>query len=97
MHIKEAAKNALDQGIVHYAPNVGMPALREALADAVAKQKGVRYDPEQEIIATAGGQEALYLSFMSILDPGDEVLIRTPRLRASAWCSASDGRSSGRY
>ena len=31
-HIKEAAKSALDQGIVHYAPNVGMPALREALA-----------------------------------------------------------------
>ena len=40
-HIKEAAKKALDQGIVHYAPNVGMPALREALADAVAKQKSV--------------------------------------------------------
>jgi aminotransferase len=84
-HIKEAAKKALDQGIVHYAPNVGMPALREALADVVAKQKGVRYDPEKEIIVTAGGQEALYLSFMSILDPGDEVLIPDPAFESFAW------------
>jgi len=83
-HIKEAAKKALDQGIVHYAPNVGMPALREALADAVAKQKGVRYDPEKEIIVTAGGQEALCLTFMSILDPGDEVLMPDPAFESFA-------------
>jgi len=77
-HIKEAAKTALDQGFVHYASNAGIPTLREALAAWVAGLKGIRYDPEREIIATAGGQEALYLALMSILDPGDEVLIPDP-------------------
>jgi aspartate/methionine/tyrosine aminotransferase len=77
-HIKEAAKSALDQGIVHYAPNAGMPALREALAARVWEEKGIRYDADKEIMATAGGQEALYLSLMSVLDPGDEVLIPDP-------------------
>jgi aspartate/methionine/tyrosine aminotransferase len=84
-HIKEAAKKALDQGIVHYSPNNGMPELREALAAKVAEEKGVRYDPEREIIATAGGQEALYLALMSILDPGDEVLIPDPAFGSFPW------------
>jgi aminotransferase len=78
LNIKEAAKSALDQGIVHYAPNAGVSALREALADSVKEHKGVDYKADKEIIVTAGGQEALYLTFMSILDPGDEVLIPNP-------------------
>lgn len=78
VHIKQAAQQALDQGIVHYAPNAGMPALREALVAKVEEEKGVRYDPEKEIMATAGGQGAIYLALMSILDPGDEVLIPDP-------------------
>jgi len=78
LHIKEAAKTALDQGIVHYAPPAGVPALREALAQNVKQYKGVDYEADKEIIVTAGGQEAMYLTLMSILDPGDEVLIPNP-------------------
>lgn len=78
LNIKEAAKSALDQGFVHYAPNAGVPALREALARSVKEHKGIDYTADKEIIVTAGGQEALYLTFMSILDPGDEVLIPNP-------------------
>src|ERR1035437_9250205 len=59
-HIKEAAKNALDQGFVHYAPNAGVPALREALAANVKRHKEISYQADKEIIVTAGGQEALY-------------------------------------
>ena len=77
-HIKQAAKTALDQGHVHYAPNIGVPGLRRALADQIRQDKGVTYDPDQEIIVTAGGQEAMYLTLMSILDPGDEVLVPNP-------------------
>ena len=58
LHIKEAAKSALDQGFVHYAPNAGVPALREALAQNVKEFKGVDYESDKEIIVTAGGQEA---------------------------------------
>ena len=77
-HIKEAAKKALDDGIVHYAPNAGIPELREAMAARIAEQKGIRYDAQKEIIAAAGGQEAIYLSLMSVLDAGDEVLVPNP-------------------
>ena len=78
IHIKEAAKAALDKGWVHYSPNNGVPALREALAMRLLVDKGLSYNPESEIIVTAGGQEALYLSFLSILNEGDEVLIPDP-------------------
>lgn len=73
--IKEAAKAALDKGYVHYTPNNGLPALRKAIGMRLKADKGVEYDAEQEVVVTAGGQEALYLSLMGILNPGDEVLI----------------------
>ncbi|MDR3588908.1 MAG: pyridoxal phosphate-dependent aminotransferase [Negativicutes bacterium] len=77
-HIKESAKAALDKGFVHYTANNGLPALREALAMRLKTDKGLTYDPDRELIATAGGQEALYLGLLSILNPGDEVLIPDP-------------------
>jgi aspartate aminotransferase/aminotransferase len=77
-HIKDAAKSALDEGFVHYTPNTGMPSLRQALADSVQKYKGVSYSPETEIMVTAGGQEAIYLSLRAFLNPGDEILVPDP-------------------
>ncbi|MHC4230082.1 MAG: pyridoxal phosphate-dependent aminotransferase, partial [Planctomycetota bacterium] len=77
-HIKDAAAAALAKGMVHYTPNMGVPALREALAETLQQYKRVRYDPETEIMATAGGQEALYLSLQAFLNPGDEVLVPNP-------------------
>lgn len=78
IHIKEAAKLALDRGQVHYAPNNGIPTLREALAMRLKIDKKLNYDAATEIMVTAGGQEALYLTFLSLLNPGDEVLIPDP-------------------
>jgi aspartate/methionine/tyrosine aminotransferase len=77
-HIKAAAVAALAKGMVHYTPNTGVPALREALAETLQQYKRVRYDPETEIMATAGGQEALYLSLQAFLNPNDEVLVPNP-------------------
>jgi aminotransferase len=77
-HIKEAAKVALDKGYVHYAPNNGLPALREALAMRLRIDKELNYDLEKEIMVTAGGQEALYLTFLSLLNDGDQVIIPDP-------------------
>jgi len=78
VHIKAAAKQALDEGLVHYAPNSGIPALREALAARLKADKNLTYNPDTEIIITAGGQEALYVSFLSILNEGDEVILPDP-------------------
>ena len=77
-HIKEAAKKALDKGFVHYTPNLGILDLRQALSESIMTYKKVTYDPLTELMVTAGGQEAMYLSLMALLEPGDEVLLPDP-------------------
>lgn len=77
-HIKAAAVAALVEGMVHYTPNLGVPALRRALAESLQQYKGTHYDPQREIMVTAGGQEAMYLSLQAFLNPGDEVLVPNP-------------------
>ena len=76
-HIKEAAKKALDEGKVHYSSNYGIPQLREALADKLQQENQMSYDPG-EIIVTVGGNEAVFIAMMGLLNAGDEVLIPDP-------------------
>lgn len=77
-HIKAEAKKALDQGRVHYTPNIGILELRQAIADSIKQYKKVDYDPNTQIMVTSGGQEAIYLSLRVFLNPGDEVLVPDP-------------------
>jgi len=77
-HIKAAAKKALNEGRVHYTPNTGLPQLRQAIADSIRTYKQVSYNPEKEIMVTAGGQEAIYLSLRAFLNPEDEILVPDP-------------------
>jgi len=76
--ILEAGIRSLQNGETHYTSNWGKLELRQAIADNLSKRYNVRYDPTNEIIATVGVSEALYLTFTAILDPGDEVIIPTP-------------------
>ena len=75
--ILEAGIHSLQQGETHYTSNHGKLELLQAIADNLRRLYGVSYDPE-EIIATVGVSEALYLAFTAILDAGDEVIIPTP-------------------
>ena len=77
-HIKEAAKKALDEKKVHYSSNYGIPPLTEALADKLQQDNQMSYDPSGEIIVTVGGNEAVFIAMMGLLDDGDEVLIPDP-------------------
>lgn len=77
-HIKEAAKRALDEGFVHYTPSLGIPELREAIAQKLSRDNGLNIDPEKEIIVTLGASEAVFLSMIGLLNPGDEVLVPEP-------------------
>lgn len=77
-HIKEAAKKALDEGKVHYSSNYGILELREAIAQKMARENGLPYDPAAEIIVTVGANEGVLLAMMGLLNPGDEVLIPDP-------------------
>jgi aminotransferase len=75
--IKAATKMALDRGDVHYGPNAGIPVLRKAVARYMSERRGVTWDADQ-ILMTNGSIEALYLSLMTVVEPGDEVLIPEP-------------------
>jgi aminotransferase len=76
--ILEAGVRSLQAGETHYTSNSGKMELRQGIADNLQRLYGVRYDSATEIIATVGVSEALYLSFVALLDPGDEVIIPTP-------------------
>jgi len=76
--ILDAGIRSLQIGETHYTSNWGKLELRQAIADNLQKLYKVKYDPTNEIIATVGVSEALYLTFVAILDPGDEVIIPTP-------------------
>ncbi|GAK14110.1 LOW QUALITY PROTEIN: aspartate aminotransferase [Geomicrobium sp. JCM 19039] len=71
---QQAAINAMRDRDTHYTPNHGIPALREALAQKLLNDNGVRAEAD-EIIVTAGGSEAVLNIILAILNPGDEVLI----------------------
>lgn len=76
--ILEAGIRSLQNGETHYTSNHGRLKLRQAIADNLQKLYGVKYDPVEEVIATVGVSEALYLTFTAILEQGDEVIIPTP-------------------
>ena len=77
-HIKEAAKQALDEGFVHYTSNYGIPELLDLISRKLEAVNHVSYNPKGEIIVTAGANEAVFLVMMGLLNPGDEVLIPDP-------------------
>ncbi len=77
-HIRQEGIRTLEKGRTWYSPNAGLLALREAIADYVARHSEIRYDAKSEVLVTVGGSEAIDLCFRSLLSPGDEVLIPEP-------------------
>ncbi len=55
-----------------------MPALRQAIADHLSREKGVAVDPEREICVTVGAMEALLAGILTVVDRGDEVILPSP-------------------
>lgn len=77
-HILEAAKKAMDRGQTHYGPDRGLPELRQLIAEKIRKQSGASYNWQDELLVTAGGQSALHVAVMAMVNPGDEVIILLP-------------------
>ncbi|NCG33922.1 MAG: aminotransferase class I/II-fold pyridoxal phosphate-dependent enzyme [Proteobacteria bacterium] len=77
-HIVTAAKAALDANQHHYTGPTGIPELRDAIAADLNSQYGLDYRSD-EIVVTAGAQEAIMLTMLGLCSPGDEVLITSPR------------------
>jgi len=77
-HIIEAAKRALDDGHTGYSPWPGYLDLREAIAEKLQTENGIDAKPN-EVLVTVGAEEAVYLTIMAVLNPGDEILVPEPR------------------
>jgi aspartate aminotransferase len=70
----EACRNVADH---HYTPTAGLPALRAAIAAKTQRDSGYSVPPQQ-VVVTNGGKHAVYNTFRTLLDPGDEVLLPAP-------------------
>jgi aspartate aminotransferase len=76
-HIVEAAARAARDGQTRYVPNAGVPELRQAIADKIRCRNGYAVSAD-DVIVTAGGVQALHLSMLSLIKPGDGVLAPDP-------------------
>lgn len=77
VHIREAAKAALDAGYTHYPPVSGYPALRQAIVDKLKRDNGLTYGTNQIVVST-GAKQSLYNVVLGMLNPGDGVILPTP-------------------
>ncbi len=76
-NIVDAAMNAIGKGFTHYGPSAGLPEARAAIAEYVAKTRGVAVDPLQVVI-TPGAKPIIFFTVLALLDPGDEVIYPDP-------------------
>lgn len=84
----EAARAAISRGMNQYPPAVGLPELRTAIAERRAADHGVVYDPETEVVVTAGATEAIAAALIGLCDPGDEVVVFDPLYDSYSACLA---------
>lgn len=76
-NIKDAAIAAINAGKTKYTPSAGIPELRQAVADRLKADIGVEYDPS-EIIVASGAKHNVYITLITLLNPGDEVIVPAP-------------------
>ncbi|MFD1039030.1 aminotransferase A [Virgibacillus byunsanensis] len=77
-HVKDAAVHAINHNNTSYTHNAGIMDLRKAIAKYYENNYSVSYNPESEIIVTTGASQAIDITFRTILNPGDEVILPAP-------------------
>ena len=77
-YIVEAAVKSLRAGATKYTPNAGIKPLRDAIAYKLQKENGIACDPDKNLIVTGGATQALMLAMVTLVDPGDEVILQGP-------------------
>jgi len=76
-NIVDAGVDALRKGFTHYSPSNGMIELRKAIADDVAKSRGIKVTPE-EVVVVPGGKPIIFFVMMALIEEGDEVIYPNP-------------------
>ncbi|WP_306978529.1 pyridoxal phosphate-dependent aminotransferase [Streptomyces canus] len=90
--VREAAVRALRDGRGNqYPPGPGVPELRTAIAAHQERRYGLSYDPDTEVLVTAGATEAIAAALLALVEPGDEVVALEPYYDSYAACIAMAG------
>lgn len=76
--VAEAARQAIRDGHNQYPPLPGIPSLRQAVSEHRARFRGQEFDPDGEVLITAGATEALAAAMLALTGPGDEVVTFEP-------------------
>ncbi|MBQ1986042.1 MAG: aminotransferase class I/II-fold pyridoxal phosphate-dependent enzyme [Clostridia bacterium] len=77
-HIREAGITSLEKGRTRYTPNRGLMQLREEISRFMKRKYKLSYEPEDEVLVTVGGSEAIDMALRCLISPGDEVIIPEP-------------------
>jgi aspartate/methionine/tyrosine aminotransferase len=80
-HVRDAAKQALDDGETHYTTRPGLNPLRHAIAEKLERENGIRVHAEREVLVTCGTREALFVALHVLLERGDDVVVNGPAPR----------------
>lgn len=76
--VAEAAIEAIRSGVNQYPPGIGIPALREAIAEHQTRCYGLTWDPQSEVLVTTGATEAIAAAMLALVEPGEEVVALEP-------------------
>ena len=77
-HVMEAGIASLHEGKTQYTANAGLPALRKEISIYMEGRFHISYNPDNEVLVTVGGSEAIDLCLRAFLEPGDEILVPEP-------------------
>ena len=89
--VLEAAQRAIAEGRGNqYPPGPGIPQLRRAISEHRSRNYGLDYDPDREVLVTAGATEAIAAAMLGLLEPGDEVIALEPYYDSYAACIAME-------
>lgn len=92
LHIRHAAKEALDANQTHYGPSNGLPELREEIAAYIRRTRGVAVAPEW-VVVSPGAKPMIFSALSALVNPGDEVIYPSPGYpiyeSLAAWLGAT--------
>ena len=77
-HIRQAAKQALDDGFTRYPPAKGFRDLREAVSLKLKRDNRITADPDKDIYISVGAMQVIFNSCLHLIEPGDEVMVIDP-------------------
>lgn len=89
--VLDAAVDAIRSGQNQYPPGPGVPVLRQAITEHQSRFWGLSYDPDTEVLVTAGATEALAACLLGLLESGDEVVLLEPMYDSYQACIAMAG------